>query len=153
MSTSHAFATVEALRIVLREEQPPAMAEVLRDMERARMTAEDCRGAMVSPYGTPGHTTDPGHRFLSWKEFGEACNGRCDYVTFDVIEPAMEALDQVRRDICTKLTAHGSPQLPGYKALETAHNDICRIQSILREGEDEEYETESGGEESAVSAE
>ena len=66
MSTSNAFATVEALRVVLREEQPAAMADVLLDMERARMTAEDYRGA-----------------------------------------------------------------------LETAHNEICRIQSILRE-EDEE---------------
>ena len=47
MSTSNAFATVEALRIVLREEQPPAMAEVLRDMERARMTAEDYRGSIL----------------------------------------------------------------------------------------------------------
>ena len=42
MSTS--FAAAEALRIVLREEQPAAMADVLLDMERARMTAEDVRG-------------------------------------------------------------------------------------------------------------
>ena len=38
------FAAAEALRIVLREEQPGAMADVLLDMERARMTAEDVRG-------------------------------------------------------------------------------------------------------------
>ena len=42
MSTS--FAAAEAFRIVLREEQPTAMADVLLDMERARMTAEDVRG-------------------------------------------------------------------------------------------------------------
>ena len=114
MSTSHAFATVEALRIVLREEQPPAMAEVLRDMERARMTAEDCRGAMDS-----------------WKEFGKARDQRCNYVTSNVIEPAREALYQVCRDMQTKLEARGSP----YEALVTAHNDIYRIQSILREDE------------------
>ena len=42
MSTS--FAAAEALRIVLREEQPAAMADVLLDLERARMTAEDVRG-------------------------------------------------------------------------------------------------------------
>ena len=107
------------------------MAEVLRDMERARMTAEDCRGAMVSPYGTPGHTTDPRRRFYSWKEFGKARNDRCDHVTFNVIEPAREALYQVCRDMQTKLEARGSP----YEALVTAHNDICRIQSILREDE------------------
>ena len=38
------FAAAEALPIVLREEQPAAMAEVLLDMERARMSAEDARG-------------------------------------------------------------------------------------------------------------
>ena len=138
MSTSHAFATVEALRIVLREEQPPAMAEVLRDMERARMTAEDCRGAMDS-----------------WKEFGKARDRRCNYVTFsDFIEPAFEALDQMRRDMYTKLIAPGSFQ-PIYRALETAHSDICRSQSILRELEDEEDQTESAesaNTESVVSA-
>ena len=142
MSTSHAFATVEALRIVLREEQPPAMAEVLHDMERARMTAEDCRGAMVSPYAitrantTTRSNTDPSLRFLSWKEFGER-------ITLDVIEPAMDALDHMRRDMRTDLTAHGIPQQPGYKALETAHNDIRRIQSFIHREIEDEYETES----------
>ena len=38
------FAAAEALRIVLREEQPAAMADVLLDLERSRMSAEDARG-------------------------------------------------------------------------------------------------------------
>ena len=41
------FAAAKALRIVLREEQPAAMAEALLDMERARITAEDYRGAIL----------------------------------------------------------------------------------------------------------
>ena len=127
MSTSNAFATVEALRIVLREEQPPAMAEVLCDMERARMTAEDYRGAVLSPYPAGCHTTDSHQRLKTWKEFGKERNRRCDHVTFNVIEPATEALEQMRRDM----------RLNCAEALETAHNEICRIQSILRE-EDEE---------------
>ena len=39
-----AFSTMEALRTVLQEEQPHAMAEVLRELEGARMAAEDWRG-------------------------------------------------------------------------------------------------------------
>ena len=38
------FAATEALRIVLREEQPAAMADVLLELERDRMSAEDARG-------------------------------------------------------------------------------------------------------------
>ena len=40
------FSTMQALQIVLKEEQSHAMTEVLREMERARMTAEDRRGAL-----------------------------------------------------------------------------------------------------------
>ena len=148
MSTSNAFATVEALRIVLREEQPPAMAEVLRDMERARMTAEDYRGTVLSPYPAGCHTTDAHLRLKTWKEFGTERNQRCDHVTFNVIEPATEALDQMCSDMRTKLTAPASTSQPWYKALETVHNEIRRIQSILREEDEETSEDDeetSGG--------
>ena len=47
------------------------LEETAREMERARMTAEDWRGKMVSPYGTNHHTRDPRHRLLSWREFGQ----------------------------------------------------------------------------------
>ena len=144
MSTSNAFATVEALRIVLREEQPPAMAEVLCDMERARMTAEDYRGAVLSPYPAGCNTADGHLRLRTWKEFGKERNQRCDHVTFNVIEPATQALDQMCSDLRTKLTAPGSTSQPGYKVLETAHNDIRRIQSILREEETSEDDETSG---------
>ena len=115
------------------------MAEVLRDMERARMSTEDARAAMASPYSTHVYTADspPQRRILSWREHGVERNQRCDHVTFNVIEPATEALDQMCSDMRTKLTAPGSTSQPLYKALETAHNEICRIQSILLE-EDEE---------------
>ena len=44
MARSHL--TTAALRTVLAHEEPQAMTEVLRDLERARMTAEDYRGAI-----------------------------------------------------------------------------------------------------------
>jgi hypothetical protein len=122
MSTSNTFATAEALRIVLREEQPAGVAEVLLDMERARMAAEDYRGAMMSPY--PAGT---------WKEACKERHQRYTHVTVNVIEPAEQALDRMCSDLRTKLTAPGSNRQPGYKALETVHNDMCRVLSILRE--------------------
>jgi len=57
------FSTMQALQIVLKEEQPHAMTEVLREMERARMTAEDLRGKTLSHY-----TGDSRTRFLTWRE-------------------------------------------------------------------------------------
>ena len=47
-----AYNTMQALRIVLREEQPHAMEEVVRDVNRARMMAEDLRSTAFSNYPT-----------------------------------------------------------------------------------------------------
>ena len=133
MSTSNTFATAEALRIVLREEQPAGVAEVLLDMERARMAAEDYRGAMLSPYPAGCHTADAHLRLRTWKEACKERHQRYTHVTVNVIEPAEQALDRMCSDLRTKLTAPGSNRQPGYKALETVHNDMCRVLSILRE--------------------
>ena len=67
-------ATVAALEVVLQREQAPAMEELRREMERARMTVEDLGArsvSSVSPYGTYHMTTDPRYRRLSWREFAE----------------------------------------------------------------------------------
>ena len=147
MSTSNTFATAEALRIVLREEQPAGVAEVLLDMERARMAAEDYRGAALSPYPAGCHTADAHLRLRTWKEVGKERNRRCDHVTFNVIVPATQALDQMCNDLRTKLTAPGSTSQQLYKALETAHNDMCQIQSILGEEETSEDDETSDDDE------
>ena len=47
MANGNTHLTTAALRVVLAEEEPRAMTEVLRDLERARMTAEDYRGAVL----------------------------------------------------------------------------------------------------------
>ena len=94
-----AYETMEALRTVLQEAQPPAMAEVLLEVERSRMAAEDWRGKMVSPYGTRHHTRDPRFRHLSWREFGEERNEMCDHLVFEVIEPARTELRDVQNMI------------------------------------------------------
>ena len=40
-----AFVAMQALHVVMKEEQPHAMEEVVRDVERAHMMAEDFRCA------------------------------------------------------------------------------------------------------------
>ena len=65
-----AYNSMQALRIVLCEEQPHAMEEVLRDLDRARMVAEyfldrDFRGAAFSRYVNNFPTKDPRHRRLT----------------------------------------------------------------------------------------
>jgi|SouAtlMetagenome_1021521.scaffolds.fasta_scaffold74692_1 hypothetical protein len=139
MSTSNAFATVEALRIVLREEQPPAMAEVLCDMERARMTAEDYRGAVLSPYPAGCNTADGHLRLRTWKEFGKERNQRCDHVTFNVIDPAKELLYDARREIVTAL----SGGKPNYKAAMNAAHDAMREVGRCLEDNSDTSESES----------
>ncbi len=91
--------TMQALRVVLQEEECRAMELVRRDLERARMTAEDLRGKAFSPYGTnytPGLRVrdDPNWRYLTWREFGndrhemtETMIGRMDSAQ-DLIEEA-----------------------------------------------------------------
>ena len=133
-----ALFNMNALSVAMNAEQDVAVRALKLQLEktqlaleRARMSMEDARAAMASPYSTNG--LPPFTRTLSWREFGKERNQRCDHVTFNVIEPATEALDQMCSDMRTKLTAPGSNRQPGYKALETVHNDMCRVLSILRE--------------------
>ena len=67
---------IEALGTVYQHFQEPEkrslarkLEETAREMERARMTAEDLRGRMVSPYGT-NHSSDSRRPLLSWRGFG-----------------------------------------------------------------------------------
>ena len=135
MSTSNAFATVEALRIVLREEQPPAMAEVLRDMERARMSTEDARAAMASPYSTHVYTADspPRRRILSWREHGV----ECDRLVHNVIEPVIERLEEGRQKIRTALS---DPNITDKAALTAAYVAIFQVTGFLEETSEDEKE-------------
>jgi len=95
-----AFDTMRALRVVIREEQPHAVEEVIRDMERARMTAEDLRTASFSPYvtnKTPGVLLrdDPNWRYQTWREFAVERNETCDEL-LDKIGEATSILDDAR---------------------------------------------------------
>ena len=123
----------EALRLAMGEEQPAYIAQILLDMERSRMFAEDCRAAMASPYSTNG--VPPFTRTLSWREFGIERNERCDHVTFNVIEPAKELLHDARHEILTAL----SDRNPNYQAAMTAaHSAMLAVEHTLEDGSSED---------------
>ena len=107
------------------------------------MTAEDLpwrlRDAMRSPYTTNG--MPPHTRTLSWREFGIERNDRCDHVTFNVIEPAKELLQDARREIVTALSA---PSLDSKAAMSAAHNAMLAVERRLEDDSDaSESESES----------
>ena len=131
----------EALRIAMCEEQPAYIAQILLDMERSRMFAEDCRSAMASPYSAMAYSVPPFTRTLSWREFGIERNDRCDHVTFNVIEPAQELLQDARHEILMALSA---PSLDNKAAISAAHNAMLAVERRLEDDSDaSESESES----------
>ena len=140
--------TMQALRVVLQEEESRAMEVVRRDLERARMTAEDLRGAAFSPYGTnytPGLRVrdDPNWRYLTWREFGndrhemtQTIIGRMDHAQ-DLIE---EARRRARR------AAHSDRDREHVRdALFDIQDNLLGARYILRHEESDDSDEESDG--------
>ena len=119
--------TVRALKLQLLEQQLA--------VERARMTAEDARAAMASPYSTHVYTADspPQPRTLSWREFGIDCSERCEHVNYNVIDSAKDLLQEARREI---LTALSDPDLNYKAALSAAHNAMLKVEDCLEDNSD-----------------
>ena len=140
-----AFLTTEALRVVLQEEQPAALSEVLRDMERARMMAEDWRGAMESPYGNHSDTRDPNYRRLSWREVGQERNEACDRLATVNVE-ATETLAEARGEIRVALDDPGSDRraalIAAYNAMVDTERTLLNDDEPTSLGDEEEDEFE-----------
>ena len=117
------------------------LAEKDLEIEQLRMQVEDLRQAQLSPYSTGNEM-----RQRTWREFGRERNERCDHVTFQVIEPALDILQSARRDI---QMLNGTPAYT--TSLEEAHNAMCDAEALLEEREEEEGseedELEDGSEE------
>ena len=82
------FDTKGTLRIVLREEMPHAMEEIRRDLERARMTAEDYAQGNA-------RLTEPGCPPISWRQ---SCGDYRDCVDRlqDQIDSVIMTVDEAR---------------------------------------------------------
>jgi len=87
--------TVRALAAVINVELPHVLEDVTRDLERARMTAEDfrqgngpCEGARRDgPFGP----------HLTWREFGEAGEGKCSELV-GAMDDAKDNLREAHRE-------------------------------------------------------
>ena len=99
---------VRALKAQLEEKQLA--------LERARMSAEDARAAMVSPDGT-----------LSWREFGSLERIRLNMLGID---PAIDLLQEARHEI---LVALSDPRRDSIAAMSASYNAMlaaeCRLQA------------------------
>ena len=126
-----AFTTMQALSVILREEQPHALSEVLREMERARMTAEDWRGKLESPYGNNSNTRDPHYRHLTWREFGEERNEMCDTLS-TINDEAQSILEEARMRI---RMVWDDPGADRRAPLTAAYNAMCDAEHILRDSD------------------
>ena len=109
------------------------------EIERLRAQVEDLRQAQLSPY----LTGLPHERPRTWREFGEERNRRCDYLTFQVIEPALDLVQTARTDMLTHLST------PAWTIpLEQAHNAMCEAERCLEDLTGEEHNESEDEEES-----
>ena len=128
--------TVDALSAVLNHDLLQELAECRLALERAHMSARGWLPAMSSPYSTSFHTRDLRHRSLSWRDFGQERNDVCDYLVFEVMEPAEEILASARRDIRSFLS-DPTDSSNHREALTTAYNAMCAVDRALRDRSDE----------------
>ena len=119
--------SVRALKLQLEEKQLA--------LERARMSTEDARAAMASPYSTHVYTADspPRRRILSWREVGVERIEMCDYLMYNVMEPAKERLEEARQNI---RTASSDPNLTDKAALNAAYVAMYEVTGCLEDNSD-----------------
>ena len=89
-------------------------------LERARMSAEDARAAMVSPDG-----------ILDWRQFGSHERMR---LNMHSIDPAIDLLQEARHEL---LVALSDPSRDSTAAMIASHNAMlaaeCRLEASLQE--------------------
>ena len=144
--------TVRALTAVIQHELPPAMVEmrmelerVRREVERARMVAEDIRTASISPYGLfqPG---DPRYRRQTWREFAEGRVERCEELR-DKIDTATDTLRRGRGDM---LLLSPEPPLNWGPAFLCAHNSMVVARHQLGDSSAIDYSSSDDEDHSSV---
>ena len=98
------------------------LAEQQLALERARMSAEDARAAMVSPDGT-----------LSWREFGSLERIR---LNMHGIDPAIDLLQEARHEILVALSQGGVDVNTSHtalvKAMGTVHTAMVNAEFRLQ---------------------
>ena len=123
---------IAALNVVHKHCEAPEMAQlkqklndVMLEMERKSMAAEDARSAMMSPHSNFG-PTHPEYRFRTWKEYGQSCGQHCIHLR-GVINEARNDLLSARQQALAVLHNDGSTLT---EDSQTTINDV--LNSIVR---------------------
>ena len=126
-----ALSNLNALSVAMHAEQDVAvralklqLEEKQLALERARMSAEDARAAMASPY-----LTGSDHP-RSWREFGAERNKTCNHVDYNVIEPAQHLLLDAHLDM---RVAFDDPNCNYKVAMTAAYNAMCDVEERLED--------------------
>ena len=143
--------TIDALSTVIRHELPDELQRCRLDLERARMKAEDLRGAMFSPEGQQLGESDPRrhrHPSFSWRELFQERDAICDHHTYNIIGPAQELLDQGLQYIRTHaLDSTGTEPLQWMVeprvVMTMAYNIMCECERTLNGEADETEDDET----------
>ena len=135
--------TIDALSTVIRHELPDELQRCRLDLERARMKAEDLRGAMFSPGGQQLGESDPRrHRYPSfiWRELFQDRDASLTHA-YNIIVPTQELLEQGRQYIRTHgIDSTGTePHVEPRVVLTMAYNIMCECERTLN-GEADETE-------------
>ncbi len=148
------FQTTEALRAVLSAERDPAMSEVLLDMERARMTAEDLRGAAFV------QSSHRGRRSQTWRDLADEESSR-SFRMLTQMARAETVIETVRTGLWRALRLAETTELVPSNAFDLEPRTVARVPrggvhdtlfgagnfltvalNVLREEDSEHYESE-----------
>ena len=115
-----------------------------QENEQLRMQVEDLRQAQFS------HVPDifsrsSRSRCLTWRELSRMEHQKIVYLNHEVIAPALDTLEEARRDIRMR---EGFPYIPG---LVEVYNAICDAEQRLRDEGSEEAEDDEEAEEGEIS--
>ena len=141
-----ALSNLNALSVAMHAEQDVAvralklqLEEKQLALERARMSTEDARAAMASPYryywGCEG-------RPLSWREIGVKGNEKCNHLNEHVIEPARKLVVDAQSEMAWALEF---PNFNHKVALTDAYNAICAVEECLKDNSDNESDSDLTG--------
>ena len=111
--------------------------DVMLEMERKSMAAEDARAHLLSPYDNV-HTTDPRHRPLTWKEHALYSDAMVHNLTDNVITPARFFVQLARQKAMQVGTRPDAPtQQDVIKCLVDAGNCFSESESDESDPSDE----------------
>ena len=120
-----------AMQVVVQEHAPAEMRAQLeqqrQEIERLRMQVEDLRQAQISPH----REMFSRRRQLTWREVGQMQHAHVDYLHSEVIDPAVDMLEDASSHIEPLLGRPAPPEALLQASLVRAFRIICDVKLML----------------------